>query len=890
MNDMSEVRVRETAALATLAACVIDDIDEGVAELVARMTLDAGVSWIAAGSIGAFVANDVHHAFDAARRLTAALAESSVETSAVVSARERLPHEKHYTWPLFDDALHACDVLAREDGASIELCCATSDAERLRARVARASGLPVTRFLVSATQDRKDDPFVAMLAAVVLLYRTGRAVHVRGLMSARETKDVRMDLGASLDEHGHLNAWRYDAGTGRSMREASSDDALNPYATYDETRRADDGFDAIPHAAHAFARESFIDEIADARAIDPLHFRLAHLDPINDAGAHELIGTLADRAAWSTKARRAGKRKNLQGRGFAFDTRDDAYCAWIVDLDVNRATGDVAIQRVVAGNAKGRRSIGAIAGMSSARIAAAASKLIGVPLDAHAAHDETPRAQPLAHRIEATTLQETPATREAPSIDTSPAAAAIANALYDATGVRFRAPPFTPERVREALNGANAQDDALPRRMRRSLRGALAATGLGGLVALACTAWPLRGPIAPIAQPDASTWSQATIARGREVAAAGDCAVCHTAAGGAVNAGGLALETPFGTVYTTNITPDAKTGIGNWSFAAFDRAMRQGISRDGHHLYPAFPYTSFAKISDADMTALYAYLMSQPAVEATPPQTRLPFPLNQRGLVAGWNALYLKQGEYVPDATRSALWNRGKYLVDGAGHCGACHSPRNAIGAEKGGRVYLTGGSAEGWVAPSLVANSKSPVRWTEQALFDYLRTGFSHEHGVAAGPMAPVVSHLATLPAEDVRAMAHYVASLSLSNGETSAPSEANALRLHGLDNGRRTFDAACAVCHAQTGGVGNFGVRPLLALNTSVSDQSPDNLLHVILHGIDAPATDELGYMPGFKDSFDDRQVAELAAYIRAEFAPREPAWNGLAQATARIRAAAH
>ncbi|BAN28030.1 c-type cytochrome [Caballeronia insecticola] len=887
MNDMSDLRVCE---IATLAACVIVDIDDDIATLAARMSLDAGVSWIAAGSMGAFVADEAQHAFDAARRLAAALAQPDAEASAIVTSRERLPHEKRYTWPLFDDALHACDVLARDDGTSIELRCATSDAQQLCAQLAHASGLPATRFAIRATSNIEDESFVATLAAVMLLHRTGRAVHVRGVMSARETKDVRMSLGASLDEAGHLNAWRYDADTGRSMHETSSEHTPNPYAVRDETLHTDDGFETIPHTAHAFARESFIDEIADARAIDPLQYRLAHLDPIDDAGARELIDTLADRASWTTKAKRAGNAKNLQGRGFAFDKRDDAYSAWIVDLDVNRATGDVAIQRVVAGSAKGRRSIGAIAGMSSARIAAAASKLIGVRLDAHAAHDETPRAQPLAHRIETTALQDTPATREAPSIDTSPAAAAIANALYDATGVRFRAPPFTPERVRDALNGASAPGNALPRRMRRTLRGAMAATGLGGLVALACTAWPLRAPIASIAKPDASTWSQATIARGRDVAAAGDCAVCHTAPGGAVNAGGLGLETPFGTVYTTNITPDEKTGIGNWSFAAFDRAMRQGISRDGHHLYPAFPYTSFAKISDADMTALYAYLMSQPAVESTPPQTRLPFPLNQRGLVAGWNALYLKQGEYVPDATRSALWNRGKYLVDGAGHCGACHSPRNAIGAEKGGRLYLTGGSAEGWMAPSLVANSKLPVRWTEQALFDYLRTGFSHEHGVAAGPMAPVVSHLATLPAEDVRAMAHYVASLSPVAVETRAPSQPDALRLHALDNGRRTFDAACAVCHAQTGGVGNFGVRPLLSLNTSVSDASPDNLLHVILHGIDAPATDELGYMPGFKDSFDDRQVAELAAYIRAEFAPREPAWSGLAQATARIRAAGH
>ncbi|KXV02516.1 cytochrome C [Caballeronia megalochromosomata] len=881
MNDMSEVRVRDTAAMATLAACVIVDIDERVTACIERMSFDGNVSWIAAGRIGAFVSDDAALAVDAARRVAAALPES-----AIVPAQAPMPYEARYTWPLFDDALHPCDVLARDNGASIELWCAVRDETRLVAQLAEATGLPSSRFAVHGTA-HDGDSLAAVLAAVMLQHRTGRAVRVHGLMNAHEKKDAALSLGASLDEDAHLHDWRYHADTGR--RQVAAAQSHQPYTTHRETLRADAGYDAIPNAAHAFARESFVDEIARDRDIDPLDFRLSHLDPVDDAGARELIGALADRAGWKAQSKRAKNAGALQGRGFAFDKQETTpsvpeYSAWIVELDVNRATGDVAIQRVVAGSAKGRRSIGAIAGVSSARIAAAASRLIGVPFGAQAAHDETPHAQPLAHRVETTALDDARAMPEDPRIDTSPAAAAIANALFDATGVRFRSPPFTPERVREAL------DAAKPQRLRRSWRGALAATGLGGLVALACTAWPLRAPIAPVARPDASTWSQATLARGREVAAAGDCAVCHTASGGAVNAGGLALETPFGTVYTTNITPDEKTGIGNWSFAAFDRAMRQGISRDGHHLYPAFPYTSFAKLSDADMTALYAYLMSQPAVESQPPRTRLPFPLNQRGLVAGWNALYLKQGEYVPDPARSALWNRGKYLVDGAGHCGACHSPRNVIGAEKGGRLYLTGGSAEGWIAPSLVANSKSPVRWTEAALFDYLRTGFSHEHGVAAGPMAPVVSHLATLPEADVRAMAHYVASLSPVGGDARALVRQDGLRVHGFESGKRIFDAACAVCHAQSGGVGNFGVRPLLSLNTSVSDKSPENLLHVILHGIDAPATDELGYMPGFKDSFDDEQIAELAAYIRAEFAPQEAPWGGVVDASAKIRGLGH
>jgi nicotinate dehydrogenase subunit B len=703
--------------------------------------------------------------------------------------------------------------------------------------------------------------------------------------------------------------WHYKAAVAEPSRATPSRHVQSPYAARHSTSLIDDEQDSIPRAAHAFARESFVDEIARGNRIDPVDFRLDHLDTVEDAGARELIDSLAQRAGWNRDVRKKeGHSALAPGRGFAFDAREDAldgnrtpeYSAWIVDLDVDRLTGDVNIRRVVAGHAQGRRGLGAIMGVPARRIAAASSRLLGMPFAAEPSHDETAGSRAVSYRIhpvqalanaEALQVQVTEPVH-VPHIDSSPAAAAIANALYDATGVRFRAPPFTPERVRAVLGGAKAPRDAVPQRRRRSLRTAFAAGGLGSLIALACTAWPVRAPIAPIDRPTSSTWSEATVARGREVAAFGDCAVCHTAPDGATNAGGLALETPFGTVYSTNLTPDPKTGIGNWSFAAFDRAMRQGISRDGHHLYPAFPYTAFTKLSEADMTALYAYLMSQPAIESAPPQTRLPFPLNQRALVAGWNALYLKQGAFVPNPSRSAQWNRGAYLVDGAGHCSACHSPRNALGAEKGASRYLTGGSAEGWVAPSLVANSKSPVRWTEDALFDYLRTGFSREHGVAAGPMAPVVAGLSTLPEADVRAMAHYVASLSpvVAGAAPAVVPKADAIRLQGLDNGRRIFEGACAVCHSETGGVGNFGVRPLLALNTSVSEASPENLLHVILHGIDAPATGELGYMPGFSDAFDDRQVADLASYIRARFAPGEASWGDLAQVSGKVRNQAH
>ena len=246
-----------------------------------------------------------------------------------------------------------------------------------------------------------------------------------------------------------------------------------------------------------------------------------------------------------------------------------------------------------------------------------------------------------------------------------PSAAAIANAIFDATGVRFRELPFTPERI---LAGLRGEQDAAPAPMPLAApqppastdrwknpfagrRGALATAAAlcVAVVGVASAVLPWRA-IAPIARPDPSTYSAATIARGQQLAALGDCAVCHTVTNGVVNAGGRPIETPFGIIYATNITPDVETGIGAWSYPAFERAMREGIHRDGRHLYPAFPYTHFAKTSDADLQALYAYLMAQPAVRAETPANTLAFPFNLRPLMAGWNALFHQPGTFQPDA------------------------------------------------------------------------------------------------------------------------------------------------------------------------------------------------------------------------------------------------
>jgi nicotinate dehydrogenase subunit B len=466
--------------------------------------------------------------------------------------------------------------------------------------------------------------------------------------------------------------------------------------------------------------------------------------------------------------------------------------------------------------------------------------------------------------------------------------------------VRFRQPPFDSQHLQAKLAGTEPPQPihhgvAAPRpgRIKKLLAGGGLAGFIGGLVGLACAIIPGPREIAPIAPGSlgASTWSAATLERGRQIALAGDCAVCHTAPGGQKNAGGFALETPFGTIYSTNITPDVETGIGVWSYPAFERAMRKGIHRDGKHLYPAFPYPHFAKASDADLQALYAYLMAQAPVRADAPNNELRFPFNLRPLMAGWNALFHQAETFQPNPARSEAWNRGAYLVEGLGHCSACHSPRNALGAEQR-QAYLAGGFAEGWEAPPLTSLSHAPIPWSEDELFAYLRTGHSRYHGVAAGPMAPIVRDLKALPDRDIRAMAVYLGSFN----DTAADAPALAARLESAtqvavasSTGARLYQGACAVCH-EVGGLPLFGSRPSLALNSNLHSATSDNLVQVILHGIAEPASSDLGYMPAFKSSMSDAQVEELVSFLRQQFAPDKPAWTGVRETIARVRSSTH
>src|SRR5260370_33742611 len=286
--------------------------------------------------------------------------------------------------------------------------------------------------------------------------------------------------------------------------------------------------------------------------------------------------------------------------------------------------------------------------------------------------------------------------------------------------------------------------------------GVIVALAIGGAGAAFVLAW--RPAIAAIDPPAPQSFPDDLIQRGRELAAIGNCNDCHTVRGGKNFAGGLPVPTPFGTIFSSNITPDADTGIGRWSEAAFARAMRSGVDREGRHLYPTFPYDHFTNVSDEDDRALYAYLMTREAVHAPARENQLAFPLNQRAVVAGWKLLFLHRGTYQPNPAKSAEWNRGAYLVEGLAHCGACHTPRNALGAERASASFA-GGAVDNWQAYALNAQSPSPVPWDAEALFAYLRDGSHPAHGTARRPMAQVVSNLSQVSSNDVHAIATYMA-----------------------------------------------------------------------------------------------------------------------------------
>ena len=404
---------------------------------------------------------------------------------------------------------------------------------------------------------------------------------------------------------------------------------------------------------------------------------------------------------------------------------------------------------------------------------------------------------------------------------------------------------------------------------------------IGGAIAVFAVAF--RPAIETSEPPAPQSFEPALVKRGRDLAAIGNCSDCHTAPGGRSFAGGLPVPTPFGAIYSSNITPDPDTGIGRWPEAAFQRAMRSGVDRAGHHLYPTFPYDHFTNVTDEDDQALYAYLMTRPAAHAPASANGLSFPFNQRFAVAGWKLLFLRRGTYQPDSTQSAEWNRGAYLVEGLAHCGACHTPRNALGAERAGASFA-GGDVDNWNAYPINAQSPSPVPWDTAALFAYLRQGWHPDHGVARGPMAEVVSNLSSVDESDVHAIAVYMTSvfgpptqdhvrrgdevLAKVKSPAAPPSQTEA-------TGASIYAAACATCHETGRPLPYGGVN--LGLSTAISGPDPRNAVNIILSGIRPVEGERSPIMPGFANSMTDDQVSAVLNYLRSRFS-NQPAWTGV------------
>ncbi len=375
---------------------------------------------------------------------------------------------------------------------------------------------------------------------------------------------------------------------------------------------------------------------------------------------------------------------------------------------------------------------------------------------------------------------------------------------------------------------------------------------------------------------------EANASAGKRLAIASDCVACHTTPGGKPFAGGYPLNSPMGVIYSTNITPSKTAGIGNYTQEQFARAVRDGVTPDGTHLYPAMPYTSYSKITDSDIAALYDYFMHEvPAVETPSPKTELAFPFNIRASMIGWNLLFHDTTRFTPDASKTAEVNRGDYLVNALAHCDTCHTPRNFLMAADNSKP-LGGGALGPWYAPNISSDKVSGIgAWSSDEIVAYLRTGHVEGKAQAAGPMAEAVEHsLQYLPDTDLKAIAAYLQQTQpVKSGETKARHEfgqasTDELTLRGgkpEDNpGWHVFSGTCANCH-QANGQGNKEY-PSLFNNTATS--RADNLIATIVYGVhrtvDGVAVDMPGFGPDafFTDRLTDQQIADVSNYVLSHY----------------------
>jgi mono/diheme cytochrome c family protein len=358
----------------------------------------------------------------------------------------------------------------------------------------------------------------------------------------------------------------------------------------------------------------------------------------------------------------------------------------------------------------------------------------------------------------------------------------------------------------------------------------------------------------------ASTPDKKLIDHGAYVATAADCQSCHTSSDGKPFAGGLTLQTPFGPLVTPNITPDKQTGIGTWSHDDFANALRHGIDDEGTPLYPAMPYVSYTKMTDADVDALWAYIQTVEPVENKVEVNRLPFPYDVRSSLYAWQALFFKPGRFVPDASKSEEYNRGAYLVEALEHCGSCHTPRNAMGATISDKA-LQGSTIQEWYAPDISNGEESVIRsWSKERLATFLKGHSGKSLMPPFGPMSEVVHHsTARLKSGDIEAIADYLksrtppAEMAAAGKEEPFPRE---------EFGREVFKQQCADCHGANG-EGQAGVAAKLAGNEALATKKPYNVLSVLIEGIEPHGI--WGEMPSFANALSNQQIADVANYVR-------------------------
>src|SRR5665647_60021 len=383
--------------------------------------------------------------------------------------------------------------------------------------------------------------------------------------------------------------------------------------------------------------------------------------------------------------------------------------------------------------------------------------------------------------------------------------------------------------------------------------------------------------------------AQKLVQRGAYLARAGDCLACHTTRAGKPFAGGQPMVTPMGVIYSTNITPDFETGIGHYSRNDFVKAMREGVTEDGGHLYPAMPFTSYVKLSEDELSALYVYFLQgiEPVRNPNHP-TQLRWPLSMRSLMVAWNMLYLKKGEYTNDPNKSVSWNRGGYLVQGLGHCGGCHTPRGLFGQEKAsnekdGRHYLAGAMVDNWYASPLTGDFETGLQaWSKNEMVEYLKTGRT-DRLAASGVMAEVVSKSTQyLTDQDLMAIAEYLKSLPPSHDERQGYADATMLTSD-ISEATRSLRAGetvipgsavyldnCNACHRSDGSGANR-TFPNLVKNEAVNAKDPTSLIHIVLEGSSMPSTQTAPSaitMPDFGWRLSDDEVADVLNFIRSSW----------------------